>query len=91
MEILALLEDTLNPAARAASARAPSAATAMVEMYGASRRAEAPALVAEDSAVGDLAEEDAAGAADVTNQGFFVFSVARKLWKWREALCGERS
>ena len=41
------LEDTLNPAVRAASARAPSAATTMAERPGAFPRAEAPASVEE--------------------------------------------
>ena len=42
-----LLEDTPNPAVRAASARAPSAATTMADRQGAFRHAEAPASVAE--------------------------------------------
>ena len=41
------LEDTLHPAVRAASARAPSAATSMADRQKAIRHAEAPASVAE--------------------------------------------
>ena len=48
------LEDTLNPAARAASARAPSAATAMADRPGAMRHAEAPAWAAERVAAEQL-------------------------------------
>jgi len=42
------LEDTLNPAVRAAHARAPSAATSMADRPGAFPHAEAPAWVAEE-------------------------------------------
>jgi hypothetical protein len=42
-----LFEDTVNPATRAAPARAPSAATNMAETPGAFRHGEARALVAE--------------------------------------------
>ena len=38
--------DTLNPAARAASARVPSATTTMADSRGVFRRVEAPASVA---------------------------------------------
>jgi len=54
------LEDTLNPAARAARARAPSAATTMADRPGAMPPAEAPAWVAEHLAA--AAEEDLAAA-----------------------------
>jgi len=49
------LEDTLHPAARAARARAHSAATAMAEKPGAMRHVEAPAWVAERVAAEELA------------------------------------
>ena len=49
-ETTRLLEDTLNPAVRAASARAPSAATTRADRPGAIRHAEAPASVAERAA-----------------------------------------
>jgi hypothetical protein len=38
-----------------------------------------------------VAEQRTAVAAGITNQGFVVFLVAYKGWKWREAICGERS
>jgi len=47
-------EDTLHPTAKAARARAPSAATAMAERPGAMRHVEAPAWVAERVAAEDL-------------------------------------
>lgn len=61
-ETTALLEDTLNRAARAAFARAPSATTGMVGMHAAFRHAEARALVAEDSTAGDSAGADSTAA-----------------------------
>ena len=30
-------------------------------------------------------------AAGIINQSFVMFLIARKIWKWREAICGERS
>jgi hypothetical protein len=70
-----LPEDTLHPAVRAASARAPSAATTMEDRQGAIRHAEAPAWVAEQrvAAVVDrvAAEVDlAAAVAGVGNRSF---------------------
>ena len=50
-ETTTLLEDTLNLAIRAASARVPSAATATAERQGAIHRAEVPASVAEQRVV----------------------------------------
>jgi hypothetical protein len=68
-----LLEDTLNPAVRPASGRAPSAATIMAEKPGTIRHAEAPALVATDS-MGVVAEEDfTAAVAGIGNCGFVIF------------------
>ena len=32
-----------------------------------------------------------AAAAGVVNRSFVMFLVVRKIWKWREAICGERS
>ena len=58
-ETLRLIADTANPAARAASARAPSAATSMAERPEAIRHVEAPAWVAEDFAAADLAADAA--------------------------------
>ena len=46
-----LREDTVHPAVRAASARAPSATSRGVDKQGAIRHAEAPALVAEEAVV----------------------------------------
>ena len=77
-----LLEDTLHPAARAASARAPSAATAMADRPGAIRHAEAPASVAERrvAAVDLAAAEDlAAAVAGVGNRSFVMFLVDREI------------
>jgi hypothetical protein len=50
-ETTTLLEDTLNLAVRAASARLPSAATTTAERQGAIHRAEVPASVAEQRVV----------------------------------------
>jgi len=57
------LEDTRNPAVRAASAQAPSAATIMADRPGAFRRAEAQAWVAEQR----VAAEDLTAVAGVGN------------------------
>jgi hypothetical protein len=67
-----LLEDTVNPAARAAPARAPSAATNMAETPGAFRHAEARALVAE----GRMA---AVAIGNPIKTQFLVVLVARKI------------
>ena len=77
-----LREDTVHPAVRAASARAPSATSRGVDKQGAIRHAEAPALVAEhrveavleDRAVG-VVEEGMAAVAGVTNQSSVMFLV----------------
>ena len=53
-----LLEDTRNPAVRAASAQVPSAATSMADRPGAFRHAEVPASV---EAEGRVAAEAGAG------------------------------
>jgi hypothetical protein len=50
-ETITLLEDTLNLAVRAASARAPSATTTMAGRKGVFRHAEVPASVAEEGRV----------------------------------------
>jgi hypothetical protein len=43
-------------------------------------------------AVADLAvAEEHAAVADVGNQSLVIFLVARKILKWRESICGERS
>jgi len=89
-------EDTLHPAARAASARAPSAASRRVDRRRAIRHAETPAwveeqrvaAVEEQRAVAVAEEHVAAGAG---NRSFVMFLVASKIWKWRESICGERS
>jgi hypothetical protein len=47
-ETTRLLGDTVNPAVRAVSARAPSAAITMAERLGAFRHAEVPASVVEE-------------------------------------------
>ncbi|MGB9202445.1 MAG: hypothetical protein WCB94_00585, partial [Terriglobales bacterium] len=59
------LEDTLHPAVRAASAPAPSAATAMADRPRAIRRAEVPASVVEQP----VAEEQRMAAEDLTAAG----------------------
>ena len=65
MEIPRRPEDTLNPADRAAHARAPSAATGKADRRKALRRAEPPAWAVELVA----AEADLTAAeADVTNR-----------------------
>jgi hypothetical protein len=46
------------------------------------------AAVVEQRAVAVAEEHVAAGAG---NQSFVMFFVARKIWKWRKAICGERS
>jgi hypothetical protein len=74
MEIPGLLEDTLNLAGRAASARAPSAATTMADKTEAFRNAVAPASVtAEDfrvvQAEGFMAVEAAVAAVAVAGTG----------------------
>ena len=73
-----LLEDTPNPAVRAAHARAPSAATTMADRPRAIRRAEAPAWVAERVAA--VAERVAAAvvermAAGIGNRSLVMFLV----------------
>lgn len=69
-----LLEDTLHPAARAASTPAPSAATIMAERQGAIPHAEAPALAVE-AAVGpaDPMAADPAAVAGTGNRRFIKF------------------
>ena len=70
MEIPRRPEDTLNPADRAAHARAPSAATGKADRRKALRRAEPPAWAAEHAAVELVAAEAdlTAAEADVTNR-----------------------
>jgi len=78
-ETITPLEDTLNPAARAESAQAPSATTTMADRQGAIRRAEAPASGAEERMAG-AEERMAAGAvAGIHNRSFFVFPVIREI------------
>jgi hypothetical protein len=64
-----LLEDTVNPAATAVPARAPSVATNMAETPGAFRHAEARALVAE----GRMAVAAVAIGNPITTQCFWLF------------------
>ena len=90
MEIPRRPEDTLSPAARAAHARAPSVATGKADRQRVIRHAEVPAWVAAER-MAAVAEQRTEVAAGITNQGFVVFLVAYKGWKWREAICGERS
>jgi hypothetical protein len=49
--------------------------------------------VAENRTVAVVEGEDrvAAVAADVINRSSVMFLVACKIWKWGEAICGERS
>ena len=75
-----LLEDMLNPAARAVSVRAPSADTTMADKQGAIRRAEAPASVEERPVAADLAAAAAdLAAAGAGNQNFAMFLVDRQI------------
>ena len=89
-------EDTLNPAVRAASARAPSAATGGrtdQELFVTRKR-----QLRWRSACGGgggsrrrWRRSIAAVVAGIGNRSFVMFLVASKIWKWREAICGERS
>ena len=36
------------------------------------------------------AEEEHVAVVGIINQSSVMFLVARKIWKWREAICGER-
>jgi hypothetical protein len=47
-------------------------------------------VVVEQRAVA-VAEEHVAAVVGVINQSFVMFLVDCKTWKWREAICGERS
>jgi len=91
-ETARLLEDTLHPAVRKASARAPSAASKRADRQRAIRHGERPASVAEKrvAAVAE-GEHRVAEVVGIINQSFVMFSVDCKIWKWREAICGERS
>jgi hypothetical protein len=66
------LEDMLNPAVRAASARAPSAATTMAEKPGAIRHAEAPASAGEEERVVEAV-------AGIDNRSFVGFLIHREI------------
>jgi hypothetical protein len=66
------LEDMLNPAVRAASARAPSATTTMVDRRGAFRHAEVPASAGEEERV-------VAVVAGIDNRNFVGVPVACKI------------
>src|ERR1700692_2486174 len=68
-----LLVATLNPTVRAASARAPSATTTMVDRKGAFRHAEAPASVAEEHMVAAVVAPVGIG-----NRSFVMFLVVRR-------------
>jgi hypothetical protein len=51
--------------------------------------AEQRVAAAEDRAAEAVADRMAV--AGIGNRSFILFLVARKLWKWREAICGERN
>ncbi|MGB9486137.1 MAG: hypothetical protein WCD04_08525, partial [Terriglobia bacterium] len=91
-------EDTLHPAVRAVSARAPSAASRRADRQRAIRHGERPASVVEqrvaavvEQRAGAVAEEHVAAVVGIINQSSVMFLVDCKIWKWREAICGERS
>jgi hypothetical protein len=71
--ILRPLEDTLNPAVRLASGRAPSAATPRADRQGAIHHAEAPAWVAEQCVAAGAEADLAAVGADIGNRSFAMF------------------
>jgi len=77
-ETITLLEDTLNTAVRAASARAPSATTTMADRQGAFHRAEAPASVAEGRRR-MVVEDLTAAVAGIDNQSFVLFLAVCKI------------
>src|SRR6266404_4224102 len=70
-ETTTLLEDTLNLAVRAASARVPSATTTMAGRKGVFRHAEVPALAAEEGRV--------AAVAGIDSRSFLRFLVLREI------------
>ena len=70
-ETTMLLEDTLNLAVRAASARVPSATTTMAGRKGVFRHAEVPASAAEEGRV--------AAVAGTNNRSFVRFVVLREI------------
>jgi len=70
-ETTTLLEDTLNLAVRAASARVPSATTTMAGRKGVFRHAEVPASAA--------AEGRVAAVAGIDNRRFVRFLVLREI------------
>jgi len=76
-EITGLLEDTLNPAVRAASTPAPSAAMTMAGKKEAFRSAAAPASVAAGFTA--VAAEGLTGAAGIGNRSFITFLVDREI------------
>jgi hypothetical protein len=66
------LEDMLNPAVRAASARAPSATTTTADRRGAFRHAEAPASAGEEERVAEVV-------AGIDNRSFVGFPIHREI------------
>jgi len=70
-ETTTLLEDTLNLAVRAASARVPSATTTMAGRKGVFRHAEVPASAAEEGRV--------AAVAGIDHRGFMRFLIHREI------------
>jgi hypothetical protein len=62
----------------------------MADRPEAFRHAEAPASVPEQR-VAAVAEQRMAAVAGVGNQGFGYVPGSLKIWKWREAICCERS
>jgi hypothetical protein len=96
-----LLEDTLNPAAKAAFAQEHSATTDMAHRQRASLHAVVPALAAERAvvvvdivavAVVDIVAAVADIVAVVTgNSCIIVFITACQILKWRETVCCQQS
>jgi len=82
-ETITLLEDTLNPVVRAASAQVPSATTTMAGRKGVFRHAEVPASAAEEGRV--------AAVAGIDTRSFFRFLVLGEIYRWRGFTCGEQS
>ncbi len=48
-------------------------------------------VVVEHRGAAEAEDRVAAAVAGIINQSSVMFLVARKIWKWREAICGERS
>ena len=87
-ETIALLEGTLNPAVKAACARAPSAVTTVADRPGVFPRAGAPASEAE----GRVAAQDlaAAVAAGIANRRLVVSGHLTKFCRMEKVICSKR-